>query len=653
LPFGAPWTGVTCEEESGPTAAYFHIPRGDATDKDFFRLPFPNDVRRSSTSLDLSGFPTPGDQLLGYDFVQRYVDAVESARDGWGVHQAVAFRFSGLLDSDTFQGNVKLVNLTDGQSLGLYYGYAVGRSNYLCGNSVIVAPPAGYALEPGKTYAVYFTVGLKADGGGDIERPADLVALLDSAMPSDAAVVPHWTKYQPLRDYLAANNINPLGVLNASVFTVGTPRALVEQLQGVIDGLGPAQASQWTLCDTGVSSPCPDATGERACGAADPDFHELHALVTLPIFQQGTPPYLTPSDGGALHTTGSAPSVDHTEQVCLSLTVPKGAPPPVGWPTVVFAHGTGGHFRSHIVAGISAALAQGVDDGTTNVVKAAVVGIDQVMHGPRRAGSTLTPHDLFFNYENPNAALGNPQQGAADQMSLLRFVPSVSFTLASSPTGEAFSLASTVAFWGHSQGATLGAIATPYADWMGVVFSGQGASLKDSLVTKTSPVNIAGIMPIALQDIDGEGELPYDQRHPVLNLLQQHIDGGDPLAYGRLLAAAPPSGMAARHVLQLYGLNDTYTPGRVQQIYALVSLLGLAAHDSSVLVPDAIGNLSEFAVPASGNLTINTKVVSAFVRQYESNNDGHFVVFDVPSAQGDALRFLAGSLRGVAPIVGQ
>jgi hypothetical protein len=51
---------------------------------------------------------------------------------------------------------------------------------------------------------------------------------------------------------------------------------------------------------------------------------------------------------------------------------------------------------------------------------------------------------------------------------------------------------------------------------------------------------------------------------------------------------------------------------------------------------------------------VNGKVVTAFVRQYapSSSNDGHFVVFDVPSATADAQRFLAGALSGIAPHAG-
>ena len=70
-PLGIPsFKGVVCEDETGPVTAHFSVPRG-AADKDYFRLPFPNDIRMKSGKLDLTGFPTPGSDLLGYDLVDR------------------------------------------------------------------------------------------------------------------------------------------------------------------------------------------------------------------------------------------------------------------------------------------------------------------------------------------------------------------------------------------------------------------------------------------------------------------------------------------------------------------------------------------------------------------------------------------------------
>ncbi|NIS36285.1 MAG: hypothetical protein GWO04_42965, partial [Actinobacteria bacterium] len=55
-----------------------------------------------------------------------------------------------------------------------------------------------------------------------------------------------------------------------------------------------------TLCDGTATSPCDDGTMQRSCGSVDPDFHEIHGRIELPIFQQGTPPYETPEDGGGI-----------------------------------------------------------------------------------------------------------------------------------------------------------------------------------------------------------------------------------------------------------------------------------------------------------------------------------------------------------------
>lgn len=652
-PFGVPWAGVDCPEESGKTQAYFRVPRGNDDDGDFFRLPIPNDVRLTGGQLDLSGFPTPGDDLLGYDIVQRYVDAVESARDGWGMYQNVYFRFSGELDFDSLDGNVHIVDLTSGNGTEFSYFYSVGRTKYMCASRLAVSRGKGRVWEADHTYAVYLDVGVKAEGGGTITRSDDLIALLDgSGMPTDPDVAAHYEKYAPFRQYLLDNTMSASTILNASVFTIGNPRSATEQLQGVIDGLAPAAATEWTLCDTGIESPCPDAEGDRACQAADPDFHELHALVDLPIFQQGTAPYLDVADGGDIKLSGGTPEVVRTEQVCLALSVPKGAPPDGGWPTVVHAHGTGGSFRSHIGSGIAKDFATGVADGQGTTVKAAVMGIDQVQHGSRRNGSDKAPQDLFFNFANPKAATGNPQQGAADQMALLRFVPTVGFDEAG-PTGEIFNLSATaIAFWGHSQGATAGGLALPYGDWSGAVLSGQGGSLRDALVSKTSPVNIAAVVPFVLSDFTGDGKLPGGARHPVVNLLQHYIDGGDPVAYARLAVTSPPPNQTAKHVFQPYGQEDTFTPAAVQQVYLIGAGLGTVAPDGSVTSPDEItGVLDPIPTPASGNKQDGE--VSALYRQYKSDGgDGHFVAFDVDNGRSDTERFLAGILSGVVPQVG-
>ena len=265
----------------------------------------------------------------------------------------------------------------------------------------------------------------------------------------------------------------------------------------------------------------------------------------------------------------------------------------------------------------------------------AVLGIDQVQHGPRRGASDASPSDLFFNFVNPAAARGNPLQGAADQMSLVRFAKGLALAAGASPTGAEIRFGR-ISFWGHSQGATEGAVAMPYvADVSGVLFSGAGASLIDALLTKTSPVNIAAAVPFVL----GE-KGPIDAYHPVLSLLQNAIDPADPLSHGRALD---------KHVFVPFGQKDTYTPSAVQTTYVLAAGLGLAQAPPNV-TPEPIGGLAAISVPASANLQGGR---TGLTRQYApAGFDGHFVVFRDLVANRDAARFLADVSRAAPPRVG-
>jgi hypothetical protein len=636
------WKGVDCADDPGAPTAYFRVPRGTG-DGDFFRLPFPNDVRRGADGHPtLSGFPTPGPEILGYDVVDRYVKDVETTRDGFGAYGTVIMRFSAPIDFESLKGQnvIRWVELPAGTDQGLSWAATTGRSAYVCSNAIYVRPSRGEALKPGSTYAVVVSNGAKAPGGGAIQRSPDLIALLGASAPGDAALTNAYAAYKPLRDWASAKSVDPSTIVNAAVFTVGHTTDPATKLAAAATSAPLATATGWVKCGSGPS-PCPDTTGDRACGAADPAFDELHALVSLPIFQKGTAPYLTPADGGDVDVT-----VQRNEQVCLSLTVPKSTMPAAGWPLVVYAHGTGGSFRSAITEGVAKSLAS-VDDGAGGTVAMAVLGIDQVQHGPRRNGSTASPNDLFYNFANPGAARGNPLQGAMDQIALVRFAKSLSLLGAASPTGSDIKVGS-VMFFGHSQGATEGAIMAPYATgFTGMVVSGEGASLIDALLHKTSPVNIAAAVPFVLEESS-----PVNDTHPVLSLLQDAIDPADPLVHARAIAAVPTAPGMGKHVFMPYGQKDTYAPSETQITFVLAAQLGLASPPASVTAPDDIGGLTPAPVPAKANLAQG--VTTGFVREYTpAGFDGHFVVFQDATAQKDAAHFLADLALGKTPAVGR
>ena len=644
------WPGVDCEASStDEVRAYFEVPGAeDADEGDFFRLPFPNDARRTDDGLDLSGFPTPGTGVLGVDAVKLYTDALEDD-GGWGTYGTVFFRFSGAVeinyeDGETRRLRPEWVDVTPGapelgSSVGLSWYYSGGGNNYVCHDWVGVRRPRGFPLMPGHTYAVWITTELIAADGSPIRRAPNLVSVLADEAPDDPALERAHAAYAPFRAYLDQEGVSPSTVLTATVFTVSNTRDTMSELAAAVEDLpAPTVRGDWVKCDDGVDSPCPDHEGSRNCGSGSADYDEYHALVRLPIFQEGTPPYTTPADGGGIVIQDDPP----TEDVCMALTVPTGTMPDGGWPLVVFAHGTGGSFRSHVTADIAGSLSSGD-------VKFAVLGIDQVSHGPRRGDSSSEPDQLFFNFLNPAAARGNPQQGAVDQLSLAKFAATIDGSGDMPTTIDPEKLV----FFGHSQGSTEGSLMLPYADaYKAAVLSGNGASLMHALYTKTEPVDIAGLMPIALSDLQGlRGDIA--ELHPVLSLLQQWIDPADPLNFASGVATAPYEGHLGKHLFQTYGTDDHYSPPLTLATYAGAAGLTQVEPTHDDFVDKFYIDLPTASAPLSGNLSGG--MLTAGVRQYETpdGSDGHFVAFDVSEANADVVRFLSQAVSGMTPQIGE
>jgi hypothetical protein len=283
----------------------------------------------------------------------------------------------------------------------------------------------------------------------------------------------------------------------------------------------------------------------------------------------------------------------------------------------------------------------------------AVIGIDQVVHGPRRGSSQETPDNLFFNFLNPAASRGNPLQAAADQLSLARFVKTLDVDAATS-TGSPIKIdGSRLLFFGHSQGATAGSLMLSFGDdYRAAVLSGNGASLREALYTKTKPRNIAAGLPVALQEAPATSGADFMAVHPVLALLQQWIDPADPLNFA-LTIGTPLVGHTGKHVFQTFGIEDSYSPPETLETFALAAqLTQVTPHVSAD--PAYVGSLAQKSIKdvgfqaAPGDFTLG-------MRQYgaPAGSDGHFVVFDTKAANDDMVLFLTGAAGSQPPVVGQ
>ncbi|MBX3187383.1 MAG: hypothetical protein KF819_10230 [Labilithrix sp.] len=635
------FTGVACADEPGPVRAHFRVPRG-ADDGDFFRLPFPNDARRKNGRLDLSGFPTPGADVLGYDLVDRWARYVEESANGFSAYPTIIFRFSATPDFATLKqdGVIRFVDVTpsgSGTDVGFGWNATNVRSKYVCGNTITARPAPGLPLEAGHTYAMFITNGAKAPGGVAIEASPDLRAVLGPADPG-APLSAAWSAYAPLRAWASANALDPATLVNATVFTVGKHPDLVGTIADAIEAAPPPAASGWIKCGA-APSPCPQAQAERACGPADAAFDELHALVTLPTWQQGTAPFASPAEGGDVVFDGSgAPAPQGSQQVCVSLSIPKGAPMPAGgWPLAIYAHATGGSFRSSVADGIAKRFAS-IEAGAARV---AVLGFDGVAHGPRRGASNARPQALWFLTSNPRAMRGNGLQAASDVLALTRFAEAFTLADTASPTGAEIRFGD-VALVGHGQGATAVALAGPRASVKGVVVGGVGASFVDTVPAKRNPVAFFSVAPVVL------GEVTLGNAHPALAMFQNALDPIDPLDHASLLVTAPVT--TAKHAFVVYGRDDSFTPGPTQVAYTFAAGLGVANPPPSVTMSDNLGS-PPMVVPAGGNTAGG---LTAIVRQYQpSGYDGHFVLLRSVDAMRDVDLFVGDALRDQTPMVGR
>ena len=649
---------------------YFHVPRATdpTTSMDFYQLPFPNDIRIKTGKVNLTGHPRPGATLLSFDVVDRYISAIEAEATGFGANQAMYVRFSRMIDTTLFPGDcgASLVDITPTSPT---YGFNVGLScvasnasaNYICGPYMWLRPNLGSSLRPGTTYALLVRKAIVDTLGNPFGADDDFLAMLAATPPASAELTAAYGAYQPLRDYVAAGKAVATDLATAAVFTV---QKYEDPMAGIATAVAAAPAPQLTAlvrCDDPTAiSPCDDgktgAAHVRGClpaDAASTAYTTYQGTLALPAFQKGKPPYLEPTDGGNIEydLTGTA-AVQRSEQVCFSLTVPKGTPPVTGWPLVVYGHGTGGSYRSIVDLGLAddlagglapAGLGYGIDGGVASAtpVPLAVLGFDGVMHGTRNGGSTKAVGELVYNFLNPAAARDNGLQAAADLLAIPRGLDSFA--------GLGITLdRNRLSLYGHSQGGNAAALVAARQSAYGtIVMSGTGGTLIYTLLGKTKPINIPAVLPYLLGEADST---TVDASHPVLNLMQMYFERSDSVNFARRLFTEPLADMTPHHILHVYGTNDTYSVVPTERAYALAANFKVAPPGI-----DAFGLDPAKPGPPFSNNEFFGRVgkLTALQIQYAptATYDGHFVSTQNPSARAAIQEMLVTAARDGIPTV--
>ena len=659
------WWGTDCAEpDSGAVRVYFEVP-GSEPPAEFYRLPFPNDARVIDGRISLDGHPSPGTLIeeLG-DLTTTMLETIEEDLGAFGNNQAVFMRFSADINYDTLvlddpgDGTVYVVDITEGSD---DYGErhsggfrASGdRGLYICPNWIAFTNSDGRPYDPGHTYAAVVTTGVTAQtGAAPMAQDADFTAVVADSAPDDERLEHAWEAYAPFRAWLADTGIDPSAIAGAAVFTVQDPPQHLRDLREAVHGADTPTLDGVILCQSGDPGPYTDPEDEtRGCTDIAPAYYEVQGTVALPRFQEGTPPFKLAAHGGGLADEPVA-----TDEVVFSLTIPSGATMPNdGWPLVLFAHGTGGNYRSFVTDGVADVLTSiDLDDGSR--AHFAVLSIDAVDHGPRRFPdnwdaswldidpAAYDPGVLFFNVLNPRAARDNSLQAAADYFGLTWLVEELAWDADASPTGQDVRFdPDHLYYMGHSQGSNTGVGFVANEPLLqGAVFSGAGGLLIESMLNKDNPYDFPAALEIALADPD------IDRWHPVLNLFQALVERGDGVNHAAQLLRYPYEDESGHHVLQTYGIDDTFEPEQTQ--YALARALRV---DQLTNGNPALQNISIENPPLSANFYIGSKVYTGAVALYAPNgaSDGHDVIYDLDSAQRQYSHFFGTDLTGLAPTV--
>jgi len=596
---------AACGDGGGGVVALFEVPRDGITASGFYALPFPNDLRLADDgTLDLEQHIRPNDLI---DF---YLDELAPRTHGFGLNSAAFVRFDDLIDLEslpvspeaslTEDASVYLVDVDAdsphrGERVPLLFRFSEWPGESIGPHWLGCLPYPGVPLRQEETYALVVTKRVRGVDGGAVRRSPDFDAVL-GAGASGGDIARAQALYAPLLDWLDEDGGDEReDVVDAAVFTTQDATSLMARVREVIWRDVPAPVAR----DVSLTS-------------SNSSYLLYEGIYDAPNFQTGEPPYRRPDDGGEIivdSATGE-PLVQRMEALRFAVSVPNGEMPAAGWPVILYAHGTGGDYKSFVSN--QTALRLAAED-------LAVISIDQPLHGTRSPSGSST-EEAFFNYQNPVAGRDNVRQGALDDFQLIRLVTSLVLE-EDAPGGVPIVFDSEhIDFMGHSQGGLTGSLFVPYEPMVeGAVLSGAGGDLYQSLLLK-------------------EGFADLDQFNNLLALVQTFAEASDPINYGPLMVREPPDGGTAKDIYQSEGFEDSYTP--TLTIEALGVAIGVSPVTPILEPVDgfALRGIDTLDPPVEGNLDGNTAVFLQY--RAAPGEDGHFVVFDVPDARRHVASFL-------------
>ncbi|MEZ4220079.1 MAG: hypothetical protein R3B13_04050 [Polyangiaceae bacterium] len=639
------------ESERAPGYSVFAVPESltELKDETFFDHPWPSSFRlESDGSVRFAGYPNPRELPL----LDLYFASMAGVLEGFSPAAGGFLRFTSPLDPKSLpaspadgssaKSSVQLIDITPsadeyGQRMLIRVRLAPSPAVYYPDNTLVFQPVYGYPLRPEHRYALVVTSKVRTASGARIQAAPELreVLGLESATGARAKLRDAWA--QDVKSVETAGVVRR-DIVHLSVFSTADPVAETRALR------------DWVVKEFDAPTVRAD-TWQKNDKDLRPGVMEVYEGVygPSPDFQRGKIPFAQAGDGGELAFDASGtPEVQREFDLRFTLAVPDSAAcpmPSAGYPIVLYAHGTGGSYRSLL--------------GATHEARAlakrciASMGIDQIFHGTRPGADGGTPDLLFFNVQNLVAARANGPQSAIDVVQQARLFTVSKLTVPASVTYSGKEIrfdATKLGFFGHSQGGLNGPLYLALDDGArGGVLSGSASMITIALLEKTKPFNIAGLVKTIFLALSVDEEAELDEFHPAMSLAQTIIDPTDPIHYVRYIAREPRAGFAPKSVLMTEGVNadgsgDSYATPRGIEVQAIA--LGLPPQEPVIHPPleaQFDPSLAAVAIPKAG-LTGNLAdgKASGVLAQWEAAkaSDGHFVIYDIPEAMDQCAEFM-------------
>jgi len=618
----------------------------------FFDQPWPSDLRYAADgAVDFAGYPNPRRMPL----IDDYVQSMKGILHGFSPAASGFLRFTAALDPASLPktpldaldpaSSVQLIDIDPAspdhgmrQRVSLFFRAEQGT--YWQPDTLAFMPAFGYPLAPHTRYALVVTDQVRDVDGGRVVASRSVRELL-GIDPTSGATASAAEKLAGAVGEIAKAGIDKRHIAHFTVFTTDAPIAQTIKIR------------DWVL----KNYPAPDVTSGSWVAkdqTTDMDVYEAE-YGPSPDFQKGQIPFIKYGDGGELAFDANGAPVkqrDFNLRFALSVPIATTCPMPAGgYPIMLYAHGTGGDYRTFVRSGVAKAFAQRC---------IAVMGIDQIFHGTRPGGPCSldsppcnTSVDLiFFNVQNPTAARANGPESAIDvvQQARLFTETGIQVPAAVSRTGSAIAFnGKELTFMGHSQGGLNGPMFLAIDNQArGGVLSGSGSMISISILEKTKPVNVAGLVKTLMGLATVSEQQEVNPFHPGISLIQTIVDPTDPIHYVPHIVLDPRSGFSPKSVLMTEGVEsdgtgDNYTPPHSIEVESVA--LGLPPANPVIhpVAENKWGDLSPVDIPAgglSGNLAGGA--ASGVLSQWHASqaSDGHFVVFDIPAAMQQASGFV-------------